>query len=343
MLKQILVLNFEAYWNPNRYYSYKDLFTFLILGGRGTGKTTGLAWKVGTNFNKRKEQFVLIRRYKAETKKARDFFSKVWTDYEVEGGDGTYMLYTKDIKGKKELVGYFLTLSKQADYKSGINFDKVTTIIYDEAIIRRKSSKRYLSDEMTDFFELISSITRTRTNYKIFILGNNLDLFNPYFEYFSIPLFKSNYISKERGLYCEYIPTKEELKKLEAKTPLYRLTHDTKYGEYHYDNKLLRKSEGVVEEKSKNAMLLCRFCINKNTLNIYLSNNRLYVEFREKEINDNYSFLIYKDGKPNYYHVKQYRQAGIARLISRLYYNNEVSYSSERAIDYMAGIMEVLQ
>ena len=89
-------------------------------------------------------------------------------------------------------------------------------MIFDEAILPRGGSYRYLDNEIEMLFELISTVFRDRTDYRIFILGNNADIFNPYFDYFSIPPFERSYIDVDRGLYCEL--AKDMPKAIECKS-----------------------------------------------------------------------------------------------------------------------------
>ena len=69
--KYLLTLNFEEYYNPHRLNSYQDCWLYLLIGGRGIGKTTGLSSVLLDSFFKRNEEFVYVRRYKEEIKKAK--------------------------------------------------------------------------------------------------------------------------------------------------------------------------------------------------------------------------------------------------------------------------------
>ena len=55
------------YYNYNKIRSYNALFNFII-ANRGGGKSYGAKEMVIKNFLKRCEQFVYVRRYKAEIK-----------------------------------------------------------------------------------------------------------------------------------------------------------------------------------------------------------------------------------------------------------------------------------
>ena len=223
--------DYEKYVNVNRWYSYNGLNIFIIVGGRGIGKTTGLGIHVLQDFLNKGEEFVYVRRYIKELQKAKGFLAPIGNpEPKVIGlSTGAYM-WTHN----KTRLGYGLALSSQQSFKSGFDFRNVTTLIYDEAILRRGGMYRYLDNEVEMLFELMSTIFRDRKNYRVFILGNNADVFNPYWEYFKIPNFERNYIDKDRGLYCEKASNSPVLLEAEKDTPLYKLTQGTSYFKYHY-------------------------------------------------------------------------------------------------------------
>lgn len=337
MYKEIILKELPYYFNFNRVYSHTNCDTFILIGGRGIGKTTGAGLKVAKNFLGKNEQFVYIRRYKAEIKKSKDLFSKIMKNVTTKGiGSGAYTY-----NYNKKIMGWAIPLTTAPAFKSGVNFENVTTIIFDEAILPRKGTYRYLQDEVHAFFELISTITRTRTNYKIFIIGNNADIFNIYFDYFKVPKFDNIYINKERGLYCELSKINPELLKLEVNTPLYRLTHGTEYGEYHYNNKPLVNQSYNLDVKVATDKLLIRIIYNNVMLNIYRHTNyRIFVELKDKVVKDNISFIIMENEKPNYYYIDLYRKSDISKYISYAYYNNYIYYDSDKCGEIFSIFMD---
>lgn len=330
--------NFKAYFNPARYYSYPDINTFILIGGRGIGKTTGIVKQALRRYAVSEEEFIYCRRYKTEISKSKDLLSLVVTDpTSVKGvGNGIFQ-YTYD----KKRLGYGAALSMQQSYKSGMDFSKVTTFIYDEALIEAGGSMRYLKNEINDLLEFVSTMARSRTNYRVFILSNNVDLFNPYFAYFNLPKFDTSYMDKDRGLYAEIIPTKQALLNIEEKTPLYRLTKGTPYGDYHYSNEILTTSVGTIGDKPKKADLMCRIIYENFTINIYRTGILdIYVEFRDKAILDNMSFVMLQNNIPNYTDIKAYRMSDLYGIIRRCYDKGKVIYNHQKAVAIMAQFME---
>ena len=170
-MKLPLKLNNEndIYYNCTKPYSY-NMFWHMIDGGRGIGKTTTFLID-GLHQVEKGYQFIYLRRYKSEIKEFihKDSMSKIIDGVVYKGdGNGGYTMLLGDI-----ILGYIVPLSVQRSYKSS-NFDKVNRIIYDEAIVRQSATYRYLQNEVTDLFEFMSTVFRTRTNVKVIYNTINL-------------------------------------------------------------------------------------------------------------------------------------------------------------------------
>ena len=340
--KCILEVNYGAYFNFNRLKSYRPyVHMYMLNGGRGIGKSTGVYLDWYKEYNKTKAEFVLVRRYPDEAKQSRTALDPMFSGVSTMGigvkGCFAFM------NGNNRL-GYCVSLSAQHKLKSGVDFSKVKYIIYDEYTILQNATRRYIQNEPIEFFELLSTIVRTRKDYYVYMIGNNLDRFNPYHEFFNVPQFENIWVDKERGIYCEYCKTKKELLELEKETPLYNMIKGTAYGDYHYDNKLLTTTEGRIGEKENDAELLCRFVYNTITLNIYYHNGlEIFVEYKNKVIKDNITYIIYEKNFPNYFFIKRYRQSSIKNFIDACYGNSEVTYDSDGAVDVFSRLMEELK
>ena len=151
--------NNDIYWNTKKFNSYyPDIWLDIAIGGRGIGKTTGAFIDVGNKFNKKGEEFIYLRRYKPELKKfiAKKSLDPVFGGVKYKANADMWTFSFED-----SIIGYGIALSTSVDFKS-VSFEKVTTIIYDEATLKRHSQKRYLTDEVTALLEFISSVVRTR-------------------------------------------------------------------------------------------------------------------------------------------------------------------------------------
>lgn len=331
--------DWTTFLNVNRYYSMPHIHFFFITGGRGIGKTTGFNIHNIQDFIKNGNEFVYCRRYKSELDKTKSMFDPLVNG--VKQSPISKGLFQWEVN--KVRLGYGLCLSLQQLYKSGVDFSKVTTLVYDEAILRRGGSRRYLPTEVEDLFELISTIFRERTDYRVFVLGNNADIFSPFSEYFEIPIFEKYYIDNERGLYFELSRNSPKLIEKEKETPLYKLVKGTQYADYHYDNKVLLNIQGKLGVKNPHARLMCRFLINTITLNIYRQSLReIFVECRDKVIKDELTYVITEDNNPNYMYIKSLKTSDLYKFISAAYYTDCVIYNSNKCANLFSQIIDMV-
>lgn len=184
-----------------KFYSSEDIdeknaHYNVIFGERSNGKTTTILEKILKNWIENKEQGAYIRRYDDEIignkgeqvwssiANERDLVSK-WTDGEYQ----TIQYYGRKWYLAKwdEKLSRYVKQSQPFCYAFGINtaesykgtsFPGITTILYDEFISRH----RYLRDEFVEFTNLLSTIIRQRDTVKVYMLGNTVNPYNPYFD-----------------------------------------------------------------------------------------------------------------------------------------------------------------
>lgn len=326
-MKLPLKLNNEndIYFNCKKPYSYGAYFIG-IDGPRGTGKSTTFIIDMLKQCEKGKE-FVWIRRYKPEIKEIvhKDFLKETIDGivYKGDGNGGYHVIY------EDQLLGYLIPLVKYRDYKS-TQFPNVNRIIFDEAFVRETIAYRYLADEVISFWEMVSTIVRTRKDYKIILMANNEDLFNPYYQYFKVPIFEKTYVDSKRGLYFEHVKPTEKFIKMQQETPLFQMISGTSYGDYHYGNANIKANKEIkIIKKPSTSNLMFRLEINGKTLNCYTFNNSglsLFIEYRDKIIDDNITYHLAKDNHPNYYYVDLYKKK-LKSFVNKLYYGDNTIYA----------------
>lgn len=183
-----------------KYYSLKRILSKeavynLIIGERSNGKTFAVLKYCIEQYLKDGGQFALVRRWGVEIqgRRASGVFSAInesgivgkLTDNKytfIHYWAGKYYLAYIDDKGKiifgdDDILGFTFALSEQEHNKS-ISYPKVKTILFDEFITKGM----YLTDEFMAFMNTLSTIIRQRDNVKIFMCGNTVNKFNPYFE-----------------------------------------------------------------------------------------------------------------------------------------------------------------
>ena len=168
----------------------------IIFGERSNGKTYaaleyGIKKFVESGF---KEQTAIVRRWREDIKgkRAETLYSALTTNdriRELTNGEysevfyfnGRWYLSNYDEDIQKHVpcttpLAYSFALSEMEHDKS-TSYPNITTIVFDEFLTRRY----YLPDEFILFMNVLSTIIRHRSNVKIFMLGNTVNKYCPYF------------------------------------------------------------------------------------------------------------------------------------------------------------------
>ena len=196
-----------------KYYSLnkinkKNATYNVIFGERSNGKTYATLKQVLENYFSDGSQFAYIRRWSVDVqpKRMNNLFNAIIEDGYLEklsGGKftaifyrtGRFYLCTYNDKGKpiyneEDIIGYAFSLSENEHNKAN-SYPRVTTIIFDEFL----TNKIYLPDEFILFMNTVSTIVRQRTNVKIYMLGNTVNKFCPYFKEMGL----TNILSMKQG------------------------------------------------------------------------------------------------------------------------------------------------
>lgn len=330
----------DKHFDVNKLLSYQDINFFIVKGGRGIGKTTKILGHFIKQFNKNEEEFAYLRRYETELTKSKKVFDRICNDITTTGlGKGAFTYNF----GKKR-VGYGFCLNKQQAFKSGVDTSKVKYLLFDEAFLLKGGNYHYLKNEVEQLFELISTIFRERKDYKVFIIGNNMDIFDPYTIYFDLPIIEHRYVDTTRGLYVEYAKTNSELLKMEHKSPLYKLTKGTTYNEYHYNNKPLTHNNNIMlGVREPHSYFYTRLIYENHTLTIYIqgkNGNMLFIDYDNKIIKDKTTFILRESNKLNYQHIAELKACKVSKLLNYYYFEKKIYYVNELAYSIMTTIIE---
>jgi len=167
----------------------------VIFGERSNGKTYAVLKEALTLFKNEGKQFAYVRRWQTDIRGRRSqaIFSALETSGEIEkmfNGQytgvyyyaGRFYLCTYDEHGKaiysdSDILGYTFSLADNEHNKSN-SFPKVGLIMFDEFLTKGL----YLPDEFVLFMNTVSTIVRLRTDVKIYMLGNTVNKFSPYFQ-----------------------------------------------------------------------------------------------------------------------------------------------------------------
>lgn len=185
----------DGYYSLDRILKRKATYN-VIIGERSNGKTYSVLKYAVEQYFKGKGQLAIVRRWVPDLqgRRASDIFSAINNDgvvQEASGGEYDAIVYYAgkfypavwdDDKGKyiyslDRVFAYTFALSENEHNKS-ISYPGVTTILFDEFIAQRN----YLKDEFVAWMNTVSTIIRQREGVKIFMLGNTINKYAPYFD-----------------------------------------------------------------------------------------------------------------------------------------------------------------
>ena len=185
-----------------KYYSIKsflarvpDAHYYMVIGERSNGKTYSILEYVLERYVRFGEEFVYIRRFDEDIKYKRgsQIFDNLINNKVIEKmthGEWNDVYYyankwylrKTDRDNPKETVisekpfGYALSLSSEEHDKS-LAYPNVKNIFFEEFLSRRN----YLPDEFILFTSVLSTVIRLRDDVKIFMAGNTINKYAPYF------------------------------------------------------------------------------------------------------------------------------------------------------------------
>lgn len=185
----------------NKYYSLESILKYdadynMIIGERSNGKTYAvLDHAIDEYFNGNKGQLAIVRRWDEDirAKRAQAFFSahvqngrvKHHSGGEYEGiyySSGKFYFCNYDEDGRplyndNDIFAFVFSLSG-AEHDKSTSYPKVRTVLFDEFMTNRAT----LPEEFTLFMNVLSTIIRKRNDVTIFMLGNTVNKYSPYFK-----------------------------------------------------------------------------------------------------------------------------------------------------------------
>lgn len=175
----------------------------MIIGERSNGKTFAALEYGITQYIKHHKQMAILRRWDEDFKgkRGQSMFNAIENEHIIEkltNGEWTHVRYyaskwylcryepiynNEGVEIDRRRIQddnpfcYGFSISSQEHDKSS-SYPNITTIIFDEFLTRTQ----YLSDEFVLFTNCLSTIIRQRTDVKIFMLGNTVNQYSPYFK-----------------------------------------------------------------------------------------------------------------------------------------------------------------
>ena len=185
------------YYSPERIDKENATYN-IIFGERSNGKTTSILKKIIRNYVETGKQGAILRRWYDDFKgkagqQMFDGIVRLGYIEEITNGLWNSVYYysmrwylARDIEtdeGERKFekndepfaFGFALT---RMEHDKSTAYPNVTTIMFDEFITRGY----YIPDEFITYMNVISTIVRQRDDVKIYMLGNTVNYYCPYFD-----------------------------------------------------------------------------------------------------------------------------------------------------------------
>ena len=183
----------------DEYYSLDRIKEFhaqynLIFGKRSNGKTYAVLYEILKNYVEKGKQGAYLRRYREDFigKRGQTLFNSLAASgaiRELTGGKWEMVKYSssqwflakkskKDDKIITDAVPFCYGFSLASmEHDKSTSYPDITTIVFDEFISRIG----YLPNEFVTYMNVLSTIIRQRDDVKIYMLGNTVNKYCPYF------------------------------------------------------------------------------------------------------------------------------------------------------------------
>ena len=184
----------SKYYTPTKIDRKKATYN-VVFGERSNGKTFALLRKGIMLFMKEGKQSAYVRRWKEDItgRRASRLFDGITASGEVDkitkgkfkgvhyyAGKWYLCNYGEDgkaIYSDSDLFCFAFALS-DGEHDKSTSYPNVGLVIFDEFL----TNKLYLQDEFVAFANVISTIVRRRDGVKIYMLGNTVNKYCPYFQ-----------------------------------------------------------------------------------------------------------------------------------------------------------------
>ena len=197
----------------NKYYSLTNILKEncdynLIIGERSNGKTYACLYHAIKDYVENGKACAYIRRWKEDIqgKRAETIFSSINENNvisQITNGEYDNVVYyrgkfflalydneTHKMNASKKPFCYAFSLS-DVEHDKSTSYPTIKNIILDEFITRQY----YLPNEFVIFMNVLSTIIRDKKDVKIFMLGNTVNKFCPYFDEMGL----TNVVTQKQG------------------------------------------------------------------------------------------------------------------------------------------------
>lgn len=343
---------FNTYYSANEILGYEALFN-LVLSDRSDGKTFNCKVRALEDYDKYGHTTVYVRRFDTEItpKMYLTFFNEVfnvekyaWYEekYEFKYSKAGVEIRLRDkYENKKEgweWIVYFLPLSKAGKLKSQLDIQNIHMIDFDEYM---PLDGRYLKDEMILLMELWKSIDRDRDSTQCILLGNKIDLFCPFFDFFGIEIDieKARVRTYRNGSVAVQVYINEEHREAREEGKFKSAVKGTSYEEYDSGG-IMRKANINIQELDTNKYRYYASFITKyGEGSIWINNEDNGILISDRLRKDG---IVYTDSTFTLPDGRKYFNIEVSKFkfgLKTVYYSNRLAVTSKNAYHKIQPIL----
>ena len=322
-----------------------DADVTMVVGARGLGKTYGIRVQCIRDWLRDGSRFVECTRFKNELSGVSDgYFNRVGKQFpELAFRTDARYAYVSEEKDKVDnnkriwhIIGYFAALSDEQSLKKR-TYDKVRRIILDEAIIERSDRyHNYLPNEFVKLANLVDTVSRERGDVKsvkprLYLLGNALDLANPYFAAYRVTTdLKYGYSwHRDKTFLLHYVKSEDYAHEKLTGTVAGRMLAGTEAGNVAAGNAFIVDNSEFVEPKPKAAKFVFGIVVNGMRFGVWvnLGEGLYHVTNTIPRMKDKPVYtLTASDSSVNYIMAK--RAEPVMKTFSEMWYMGLIRYES---------------
>lgn len=314
----------------------------VICGAKNIGKTFGLRLQCVKDWIAHRYRFCELCRTKEELKSVKQgYFDKLqnagfFTDYvfKIERNTGYIALRpADDEKPIWHTLCYFVALTAFQTEKKR-TYTNVYRYIFDEAIIDRKDKyHRYLHSEFLILANILDSISRQQPDnplpYKVYIMGNAVDLTCPYLQYLginSIPEYGYHWYRDKTVLFHFVEPVDAE--EMQSNTLVGRMLSGNDESAVIFENRFSDTGNGEIEPKTQNAKYSFAIRYDKRTFAVWIDYKAsiIYISSKLPKSAKNIFTITKADSSIDYQQLK--RTDAHLKMLSDLFYLGALRYES---------------
>lgn len=339
------MLDYRDFIDTTKFYSPEKVLKvsentnikiFHIISNRTSGKTTSMQIYSFCDYINTSAQFLYLVRNKKELNNFEHCFDdllKIYPDTFNFDLDGCYILdstgYQIYDKKTKKILGFVVSLKSADDIKKfrGL-FNNVNTIIFEEFLTE---TGKYLKNE----YMLLQSIYTTVASgngkhvrdVKMFLLGNNVSMINPYYSRYNVVARKqenTRFIRYDTAIF-EFYNNECASKELLEKNPF--MTENDKYSMYATLNKSMTNDNCFIAKYKNNGIYYASIIFDNAIIDLYFCNSKIYFVNNTNIKNNSRRLYASSNNLMNNGTILLYH-SDLINHIKRLYYKSLLRFDS---------------